>query len=209
MRANQRARVFPVVAILVASSWAAGCNKGTPVPVVGPAPQPIPPATSVIKIVSADTPFVVELVTELSSVVNTAGEQFRARIVTPLEAEDGDTVVTADSQLVGRVVDVRPAPQPAILVRFDAIETRWGPRALHATFTRTQPQASVVGDRARFEGYDGAIQAAPGIPLLTSDYSATAQAIELPTGARLRMVLTDPLAIRALEPAENFAPPSP
>jgi hypothetical protein len=206
MRTDRRARC---VTILLATSLAGGCNKGTPLPVVGPSPSPVPPATTVIKVVPSETPFAVALVTELSSESNRPGETFRANVVTPLQSDDGDTIVPAEAELVGTVISVSPAPDPAILIRFDAVETRWGPRSLRATVTRAQPQASVGGDRPRFAGYDGAIRPAPGIPLLTSDVPATAQVIDLPPGARLRMVLTDSLAIRAHEPNVPFAPPSP
>jgi hypothetical protein len=203
---TDRAPAFHIGTLLLA----VGCVQSTPLPVIGPSPSPVPPATTVVKVVPAEMPFTVQLETELSSVTARAGDPFRTRLVTPLEGNDGDTIVETDAELVGLVVSVRSAPSPAILLRFNAVETRWGPRVLHATLTRAQPQASIVGDRSQFVGYDGTIEPAPGIPLLTSqDEPATAEAIDLPPGARLRMVLIDPLVISALEPNVPFAPPSP
>jgi hypothetical protein len=198
MRTNRR---------LAIAVTAAACSGRPPVPLVEPTPRPNVPAEAVLKIVHADTPFTVELASELSSVTDRPGEPFRASVVTPLEADDGDTLVSPDAEISGQIIAVIDAPDPAILVRFDSIETRWGPRVLRATFARAQPQASVVGERARFAGYDGAIRQAPGIPISTSDAPTAPAPIDLPAGARVRLVLTDPLAVRAPEPLPN--PPSP
>lgn len=195
-----------MLAALLASG---ACQKGTPLPVVGPTPSPNVPDEPLLKVVPAETPFAVELATELSSTTTQAGDPFRARVVNPIESDDGDTVVPADAELAGVVVGIRSAPDPAILVRFDGIETRWGPRVLRATFTRAQPVASVVGNPASFAGYDGSLQPAPGVPLLTDDVPAAAQQIDLPPGARLRIILTDALAVRTLVPNPLAVPASP
>jgi hypothetical protein len=194
---------------MLLATLVASCQKGAPMPVVGPSPSPNVPAEAVLKVVPADTPFAVELSTELSTTTTQGGDPFRARVVNAIESNDGDTVVPADAELAGVVVGIRSAPEPAILVRFDGIETRWGPRTVRATFTRAQPVASIVGNSASFAGYDGALQPAPGVPLLTDDMPATSQQIDLPPGARLRMILTDPLAVRALVPNPIAVPATP
>jgi hypothetical protein len=183
------------------------CSGRPPVPLVEPTPSPNVPAEPVLKVVPADTPFTVELATELSSTTDRPGEPFRASVVTPLESDDGDTLVSPDAEIAGQIVAVRDAPDPAILVRFDSIETRWGLRVVRATFARVQPQASLVGERATFAGYDGAIRPASGIPLSTSVAPTAPAPIDLPAGARVRLVLTEPLAVRAPEPLPN--PPAP
>jgi hypothetical protein len=177
-------------------------------PVVQPTPTPNPPAATVLKIAPAETSFDVELETELNSVTNRAGEPFRVRLLTSIAADDGDAIAPPDAEIAGRVVDIRSGPAPAVLVRFDSIDTRWGPSAIRATFTSTQPDASVVGDRSRFAGYDGAIRPAPGIPLLTDTAPGSAPAIRLPPGSRLRLVLTDALAVRALVPPDVGVTPA-
>jgi hypothetical protein len=207
MREDPRLVAFAISASAFVT-LAVGCNAPgfPPQPAVQPVPIPAPPATAVIKVVPAQTPFSVELTTPLSSSANEPGEPFRARVLTPLASVDGDTIVTPDAEIVGRIMAVAGAPEPSLFIRFDAIETRWGPRVIGATFTRAQPDPSVVGDLPRFEGYDGALEPAAGIPLRSEDVPATADVIELPAGARLRIVLTYPLAIRALEPASVPAP---
>jgi hypothetical protein len=205
MHARPRAVAFAVWTALFGMLGACRPMDYPPRPPVEPVPIPNPPATAVLKVVPARTPFSIQLSSGLSSSTNVPGEPFRARVLTPLESEDGDTIVSPDAELVGRVMAVGQAPEPSILIRFDAIETRWGSRVIRATFTRAQPDPSVVGDLPRFEGYDGALEPAGGIPLRSEDEPARAGAIELPAGARLRLVLTDPLAIRALE--QTAVPP--
>jgi hypothetical protein len=191
------------------TSFAAdGCNTRPPLPALQPTPTPNPPAAAVLKIAPAETTFDVELETEFNSASNRAGDPFRVRLLTSIDADDGDTIVPPDAEIAGRVVDIRSSPAPAVLVRFDSIDTRWGPSAIRASFTSTQPDASVVGDRSRFAGYDGAILPAPGIPLLTDTAPGTAQAIRLPPGSRLRLVLTDVLAVRALVPPDVGVTPA-
>jgi hypothetical protein len=192
------ASTLPLAMWLVGACRAAG---SVPTPALEPVPIPKQPTTPVLKVVPARTPFSVELSTELSSRTNRPGEPFRARVLTPLQDEDGDTIVPTDAELVGRVMAIGQPPDPTIFIRFDAIETLWGPREVRATFTRSQPSPSVMGDLPQFPGYDGALQRAGGIPLFSEDAPSNAGFIDLPAGARLRMVLTDPLAIRALEPS--------
>ena len=113
-------------------------------------------------------------------------------------------------RIVGLVVAVQPGPEPAIYVRSTPSRRDGAGMRLRATFARSQPQASITGERARFSvGYDGAIRPAGGIPLFTSDAPAAAGAINLPAGARLHMVLTDSLAVRALVPTSGGPAPAP
>ena len=203
MRTNRRGGVVRSATVLVTLAIG-GCYGRPPLPNVGPSPSPNVPDDTVVKIVPAETPFTVELATELSSTTDRTGDPFRANVVTPLLADDGDTVVSPAAEIAGQIVAIREAPEPSILVRFDSIETHWGPRLIHATFARAQPQASILGERARFAGYDGAIRPAPGIPLLTSDAPAAPAAIDLPAGARLRLLITDAFVVRALEPPSNL-----
>src|SRR4051812_33790259 len=195
------------VFLLVASLGGESCIKSPPMPIGEPGATPIPPAAPLLQGRPRETAFAVELATELNSTTNRPGEPLRARVITPLEAADGDTVVPVDATLEGRVIAVSG---PVILVRFDVIETRWGRRAVRATFSRDQPEPSVIGERAQFEGYDGSLQPASGIPLVGDPPppgELPNRPLELPPGARLQLVLTDPIAIRALgRPGQGVSP---
>jgi hypothetical protein len=208
MRKDRRVAVFAVALALAGTSFAgAGCRGAAIPPNIEPSPSSLapsaPPSTSVVKSVPAETPFAVELATELNSATGRAGDPFRARVVTPLEAADGDTIVSVDAELLGHVVAVRRPPDPAILVRFDLIETRWGARPVAALFTQVQPEPSVVGLPPRYSGYDAELERAGGIKLDDRPSGSSGEAgppVVLPPGARLQMVLTDELAVRAPAP---------
>jgi hypothetical protein len=169
---------------------AAPKTLGAETPVASRAEQP--------EVVPAETEFVVELQTELSSITSRPGQPIRALTLAGLEAANGSQVVPEHAEIRGYVLAVRPMPDSAIVVRIDHIITTWGEQSVRARFTQRQPDPSVMGAPVDGPSGDSALMGLRGVPL-SGDPSpgGLASPVVLPPGARLQMVLAEPLVAHA------------
>jgi hypothetical protein len=92
--------------------------------------------------VQAGTQFDVELEQPLAADGNQPGDEFVARVTTPLRAPNGHDVVRVGARVTGKVVDA--VAGAALALKFDGIETVRGPTAVHATVQSAGAYASVA-----------------------------------------------------------------
>jgi hypothetical protein len=174
-------------------------------------PEGITPEELVV--VPDETPFTVELVTELDSNVTRAGDPFRARMLSPLATVDRQEVVAPGAILWGHVVRVEQAPA-TLYLKFEEVDTKWGPTAIAASLSNAQSMAAVE-TLPRDARYDGVLRRRSGVPLdglaigggppsPLSRAEGTLSPILLVSGTRLQLELTSPLEVQ-----KTMSPPPP
>jgi hypothetical protein len=165
------------------------------------------------------TTFTVELVEPIDSNVSEA--PLDAVMVGPLVAADGSTIAKSGAVVAGRATGVRGASGKGLRLEIASIETVHGTRALSATLAPRQRDASLaaVDIQGPGPGYDALIGPPPAAPA-PMEIGPTAigggpreappsppraespryPPIRLRAGARLDLLLTQPLAASETHP---------
>jgi hypothetical protein len=157
----------------------------------------------------------VRLLDRIDTETTAVGQAFRARVEGPIEAADGHVVVPDGSVLRGRVVSLGTADAPRVRLTLDTIDTIAGPAPIKALVRHAEPRHH-AGPEVVAQGRGDTVcgdAGGPGIPFCDSYldliHSDTApqhgfgeppptddrpREVQLPRGARVELVLTEPLA---------------
>jgi hypothetical protein len=172
-----------------------------------------PPTTktfSAAHAVPAHADFVASLLDVLGTRLNSPGDAFRAKAVTPLAAPTGFAVVPIGALLRGHVVAVGSLPNASLRLKFDTIDTAAGPVSLHATLSEVMPSGAVIVEQADPGElrWDVSLHAPPGVLFRSKFAGRTASSperrfgtgkvrgdIRLTKKVQLRLVLVEPLRI--------------
>jgi hypothetical protein len=139
-------------------------------------------------------------------------QTFSARVRHPVRSPENEIIIQTGAHVHGRVIAVEDKPAVHIKIRFDDVETTWGPAAITATIRTAEPYASSMSGMEGGNGpYDAALfmpvsDTAPlpgglasgrpsqGGPAITGGPRAFGgSTILLPKGAELRIMLVKPL----------------
>jgi hypothetical protein len=142
----------------------------------------------------------------------TPTQQFTARVRHPVRSPENEIVIQTGALIHGRIIAVEEKPALHIKIKFDEVETTWGPAPITATISSAEPYASIMSGMAGAGiSYDAALympisdRAPPPEGLVSGRPTQTGQAIGggprafgdskiiLPKGAELRIVLVKPL----------------
>jgi hypothetical protein len=142
--------------------------------------------------------FNVALLSPVGTRLSTAGDSFRAKVISPLLTLRGYVLVPIGAELRGRVVAVEQAPASRIRLKFDTVTTTLGPVPLYATLSDVQPNPSfVVRQPRRAEtDFDVTLDGVPAVPVGGMGEASVVQShsdIRLPKKTQLQMVLVHPL----------------
>ena len=179
------------------------CSSGSRPP-ASPRPLVLPVEQLEGPYVAARAEFVVTLD---EPVAMHSGTLFRAHLDQPVRSPENEIVLATGATIHGEVVAVQTTPRPSAELKFDDVETRWGPARLSAVIAAADPLASpviVTGDRPP----------GPHVPFTgTGHRSAAVTQLDaraavgggpppedqggggdlLPRGAKLRLMLVEPL----------------
>lgn len=151
-------------------------------------PRPMPAAS-----IAAGSDVFATLTDRIGTGESQPGDYFVAHIDQPLVAVDGRTLVNAGAVLRGHVVRVTHAPTPRIDVAFDTIETVDGPVRIRALLVDVGGHGEVQTMRLGDESDGGIAPSRSGVGGGPSPDDARAADVTLPEGARMRLMLLDPV----------------
>jgi len=179
-----------------------GCACGASPKAAPRAPEPLPIVDERLEepYLPVRTEFTVILEQPIGTRV--APQTFSARVRHPVRSPQNEIVIQSDARIHGRVIAIDDKPALHIKVRFDAVDTTWGPLPVTATIRSADPYASSMsGADGGTVRYDAALyMPTTDVPLLF-DAGAVGggprawreSAIHLPKGAELRLMLVRPV----------------
>lgn len=175
--------------ILLIAGLAVGCGGASTQTTPHHAlPTPMPAAS-----VAAGSEVHVTLTDRIGTHDSKPGDPFVAHVDEPLTAVDGRILVTSGSVLRGHVVRVTQTPTPRLDVAFDTIETRDGPVKIHAILVDVGGHGEVLTMRLGDPSDGGISPSRSALGGGPSAEDARASEVTVPEGARLRIMLLDPI----------------
>jgi hypothetical protein len=147
------------------------------------------------------TEFTVILDQPIGTQVAAAERTFSARVRHPVRSPDNEIVLQTGAHLHGRVLSIESSPALSVKIRFDDVETTWGPMPIAATVRSAEPYASSTsGVSSGTAPYDAAfyLPASNPAPVAAIGVGGGPRmpgeaAILLPKGAELRIMLVRPI----------------
>ncbi len=193
---------FKHITIVSIALGVAACGSRTRTPETARA-APVPIERLEQPYVAARAEFVVTLE---DAVPMHSGARFRGRVDQPVRSADNEIVLPAGAAIRGEVVAVQTTPKPSVELKFDDVETVGGPAPLSAVVANADPLASPVivsGDRPPGPYVPFTGTGARSAPVTQLDVRPAVGGGPppqeqrggdlLPRGAKLRLMLVEPL----------------